>query len=67
MTKSKTFRLESLLIGASLTFIMSAFAANAQNLRFWTMETQPDRLAKQQQMAADFEASTGIAVEVKFL
>ncbi len=38
--------------------------ASAQELRFWTTEEQPDRLAKQQEMAADFEASTGVSVEV---
>ena len=41
-----------------------AAQASAQELRFWTTEEQPDRLAKQQDMAADFEAQTGISVEV---
>ncbi|MGE4610006.1 MAG: extracellular solute-binding protein [Paracoccaceae bacterium] len=43
---------------------MSVTAANAQSLRFWTTETQPDRLAKQEAMAADFTAASGIAVDV---
>ncbi|MEM1401326.1 MAG: extracellular solute-binding protein, partial [Pseudomonadota bacterium] len=39
--------------------------ASAQDaLRFWTTEEQPDRLAKQEELAADFEAATGISVEV---
>jgi multiple sugar transport system substrate-binding protein len=38
--------------------------AAAQTLRFWTTEEQPDRLAKQEALAEDFEAETGIAVEV---
>jgi multiple sugar transport system substrate-binding protein len=38
--------------------------ATAQTLRFWTIEEQPERLAKQQAMAEAFEAETGIAVEV---
>ncbi len=38
--------------------------AFAQSLRFWTTEEQPDRLAKQEQMAADFKSKTGISVEV---
>ena len=38
--------------------------AYAQSLRFWTTEEQPDRLAKQEQMAADFKSKTGISVEV---
>jgi multiple sugar transport system substrate-binding protein len=38
-------------------------AAHAQ-LQFWTTEEQPERLAKQEEMAAAFEAETGTAVEV---
>lgn len=34
------------------------------DLRFWTTEEQPDRLAKQEAMAADFTAKTGIEVSV---
>jgi len=34
------------------------------DIRFWTTEEQPERLAKQQEMAAEFEAATGTAVEV---
>jgi multiple sugar transport system substrate-binding protein len=64
MIKVKNIRWKSLLIGTSLTFMMSVLGANAADLRFWTTETQPDRLAKQQQMATDFEASSGISVEV---
>jgi multiple sugar transport system substrate-binding protein len=43
--------------------IISEHAA-AQELRFWTIEEQPERLAKQEEMAAAFEAETGVAVEV---
>ncbi len=39
-------------------------AVNADTIRFWTTEEQPDRLAKQEQMAADFNAKTGHTVEV---
>ena len=51
-----------LLAGAALL----AFAASAASadIRFWTTEEQPERVAKQQEMAAQFEAATGIAVEV---
>ena len=45
-------------VGAALS--SSALA----DLRFWTTEEQPDRLAKQQEMAAQFEKQTGVAVEV---
>ena len=48
-----------LLISASL-----ATMAQAETIRFWTTEEQPDRLAKQQQIAAEFKAKTGNTVEV---
>ena len=38
--------------------------ASADNIRFWTTEEQPDRLAKQQAMADQFKAATGHTVEV---
>ncbi len=45
--------------------LSASFAAMASaDIRFWTTEEQPDRLAKQQEMAADFKAQTGINVEV---
>ncbi len=43
--------------------LATTVSANAQ-LRFWTTEEQPDRLAKQQEMAAEFEAATGTSVAV---
>jgi multiple sugar transport system substrate-binding protein len=45
------------------TFLLSG-EVFAQSLRFWTTEEQPDRLAKQEQMAADFKSQTGVSVEV---
>lgn len=49
-----------------LAVVMTAFwqTAAAQELRFWTTEEQPDRLAKQEAMAADFKAQTGVDVRV---
>jgi len=44
--------------------VAMAASASAQELRFWTTEEQPDRLAKQEAMAAEFEAQTGISVAV---
>ncbi|MFD1695403.1 ABC transporter substrate-binding protein [Roseibium aestuarii] len=38
--------------------------AQAEALKFWTIEEQPERLAKQEEMAAAFKAKTGIDVEV---
>jgi len=64
MTYSKTSRWKHLLVSTSLTLAMSAMAANAESLRFWTTEEQPERLAKQEEMATAFTAETGITVEV---
>lgn len=64
MTNSTKGKWQHLLTGTSLAVLMSVTAANAQSLRFWTTETQPDRLAKQEAMAADFSAASGIAVDV---
>ena len=49
---------------AALATALAGGTASAQSLRFWTTEEQPDRLAKQQAMAAQFEAETGTQVEV---
>ncbi len=64
MTYSAKSGLKRLLVGTSLVLAMSAVSVSAESIRFWTTEEQPDRLAKQQAMAADFTASTGIDVEV---
>ncbi len=53
-----------LLVSSALALTMLASSAFADNIRFWTTEEQPDRLAKQQAMAADFEKATGHSVEV---
>ena len=53
-----------LLIGTALAFSFIAGGASADSLRFWTTEEQPERLAKQEEMAAAFEAETGVSVEV---
>jgi len=36
----------------------------AQEITFWTLETQPERIAKQEEIAAAFEAKTGISVKI---
>ncbi|MEL6800111.1 MAG: extracellular solute-binding protein [Pseudomonadota bacterium] len=59
--KSTTSRL---LAGAALALTLSAVGVSADTIRFWTTEEQPERLAKQQEMAAQFEAASGTAVEV---
>ena len=47
----------------ALGLLASPSAAGAP-LRFWTTEEQPDRLAKQEAMAAEFQAKTGVEVQV---
>ncbi|MCY3996820.1 MAG: ABC transporter substrate-binding protein [Rhodobacter sp.] len=59
-TKRKT---TSLVSATAMVLVMSS-SAFAADLKFWTLEEQPDRLAKQVALAADFEAATGIEVEV---
>lgn len=44
--------------------LMLAATTAAADIRFWTTENQPERLAKQEEMAAAFESETGVAVEV---
>ena len=52
------------VIGGLLLSTVLGSAALAQELRFWTTEEQPERLAKQEELAADFKAKTGIDVKV---
>ncbi|PWJ16901.1 ABC transporter substrate-binding protein [Jannaschia seohaensis] len=51
-----------LLAGTALALMTGT--ALAENLRFWTTEEQPERLAKQEEMAAAFAEATGHTVEV---
>jgi len=53
---------KTLILLSALAFFINnvAFA----DIKFWTTETQPARMAKQEDMAKAFEAKTGIAVEV---
>jgi len=52
-----------LLMSTALTVCLAA-ASPADTIRFWTTEEQPERLAKQQEMAEQFKASNGVTVEV---
>ena len=47
---------------AVLAFLISN--SSFADIKFWTTEVQPDRMAKQQEMAKAFEAQSGIKVEV---
>ncbi|QHQ36948.1 ABC transporter substrate-binding protein [Algicella marina] len=62
MKLSKSFG--PLALATVLGLGVSAVAVQAQSIRFWTTEEQPERLAKQQEMADAFREETGIAVEV---
>ena len=44
--------------GVAMALVLSASAVSAEELRFWTTEEQPERLARQEAMAADFAAAT---------
>ena len=56
--------LRSLRMGVALALVLPAFAAQADSIRFWTTEYQPERLVRQEEMAARFTEATGIDVEV---
>ncbi len=49
---------------SAVSLVLVAGSVAAGDIRFWTTEEQPERLAKQQDMAAQFEAATGDKVEV---
>ncbi|MEO0668184.1 MAG: extracellular solute-binding protein [Pseudomonadota bacterium] len=50
--------------GAAMALILSAFVAEAEELRFWTTEEQPERLARQEAMAEAFAEASGHTVQV---
>jgi len=53
-----------LLSSAAMALALSAGTASAETIRFWTIEEQPERLARQQEMADAFNAESGHTVEV---
>ncbi|MBF9035815.1 extracellular solute-binding protein [Rhodobacterales bacterium HKCCE2091] len=53
-----------LLAGAATAFALTAVAAQADTIRFWTTEEQPERLARQEALAEQFQEATGHEVEV---
>ena len=56
--------MSKLMTGSALALALSAMGVSADTIRFWTTEEQPERLAKQEEMAAAFQAATGTEVEV---
>lgn len=53
-----------LMCSAAMALALSAGTAGAETIRFWTIEEQPERLARQQEMADAFNAESGHTVEV---
>ena len=53
-----------LRFGTALAFLLPAAALQADTIRFWTTEEQPERLARQEALAEKFQAATGHEVEV---
>ncbi|MBO9398145.1 extracellular solute-binding protein [Shimia sp. R9_2] len=53
-----------LMVSTSLALALTAMSVQADTIRFWTTEEQPERLAKQQEMAEQFKSATGTSVEV---
>jgi multiple sugar transport system substrate-binding protein len=51
------------LITVGLALLLTGFVV-AQEIDFWTSEDQPSRMEKQMEIAANFEAATGIVVNV---
>lgn len=52
------------LTSAAMVIALGTTAAMADDIRFWTTEEQPERLAKQQAMAEAFAAASGHTVDV---
>jgi multiple sugar transport system substrate-binding protein len=52
------------LMAAVSSLALTTMAGAQETIRFWTTEEQPERLERQEAMAADFTAETGIEVEV---
>lgn len=55
--------MKKIALALAATLMMSSMAS-ADTLRFWTTEEQPERLAKQQETADKFKATSGIEVQI---
>lgn len=62
--KRNRVALNRVALKSAIAVALLAGSAHAGDIKFWTTEEQPERLAKQQEMAAEFEAATGDKVEV---
>ena len=52
------------LMAGLLAYTFLAGTTSGENIRFWTMEVQPERIAVQEEMIAGFEAASGHTVEI---
>ncbi len=57
-------KLRPLGLMTAAAMLFAAQAVSAETIRFWTTEEQPERLAKQEALATEFKAKTGVTVEV---
>ena len=64
MVLRKSATLLPKLLATGVLFATLTSMVQADTIRFWTTEEQPERLAKQQAMADSFKAETGHTVEV---
>ncbi|MEM9757517.1 MAG: extracellular solute-binding protein [Pseudomonadota bacterium] len=53
-----------LRLGTAMALALAASGATADTIRFWTTEEQPERLARQEALAAQFQEATGHEVQV---
>jgi multiple sugar transport system substrate-binding protein len=56
--------LRILRTATAMAFLLPAVAVQADTIRFWTTEEQPERLARQEALAERFQEATGHEVEV---
>ncbi len=64
MTYPTMAKFGRVLLSSAISVALLTATASADDIRFWTTEEQPDRMAKQQAMAEQFEKKTGNKVEV---
>ena len=64
MTHPTMAKFGRVLLSSAISVALLAGTASADDIRFWTTEEQPERMAKQQEMADQFEKETGNKVEV---
>ncbi|MEM9317936.1 MAG: extracellular solute-binding protein [Pseudomonadota bacterium] len=59
-----TFNTKTRLLTGAAALALLASGVQADEIRFWTTEEQPERLARQEALAEQFQAATGHSVQV---